>query len=229
MSRFDELEENIGELLGNWFEQAKEVSARQMERVNEAVNGMRAAGSDGEQEKTAEPEADKPKDDWDLKAEVQAMSGLLKEQEAYMTKLGQMLDSHQDKIDSLQQHFDLQTSLIETSVQQLKEDSSQRAIQLKDMLTNKQDEVPDMEEALAETVETLMKQQRSHTVEVDRLLTVMKTSLEKEIEGTGESINKKIDRTIGLSNSINRITMVMVILNILCLIGYIAFDLFVGM
>ncbi len=173
-------------------------------------------------------------------AAVEEMISLLKEQESFLEKLSQTVANNDQKIngvhvqleqqksvfDRVAETIDQQESILANQVDSLKEDNRACVTQLKDMMTQNQSfDYDAMEVAFKDTSEALMDQQRSHTVEMDRMLMSIKTSLEKNIEKTKGVLEKKIDLNANQGRSVRSTTLIISIVNLLCLIGYIVYDI----
>lgn len=100
-------------------------------------------------------------------------------------------------------------------VEVLREDNRQCAAELKEMIEGNGQ--VDME--------GLMSQQRAHTVEVDRMLMSLKTSLEKNIEKTRGSLEKQIEASAGKGVGAVRVATIFSILNFLAILGYVVYTL----
>jgi len=195
MPKTNRMQIKPGEIFERLMEQAKELTAKPVQNISDTVSSQSMTHMD-EHYAVAKNE------------DIEGIVTLIKAQEAYFSKLSEVVSQNDHKIGHIE-------SQLADQVQVLKEDNRQCATELKAII----------EDNGHVDMDGLLNQQRAHTVEMDRMMMSLKTSIEKNIEKSKGVIEKKVEATSGQSRSIIRTTMVITILNTLCLIAYIAFDL----
>lgn len=197
MSKTNRMQIKPGEMFERFMEQARELTAKPVQSISETVSNQSVSHLD-EHYAVAKNE------------DIEGIVELIKAQEIYFTKLAEVVSQNDSKIG----HIEIQLA---DQVKVLKADNRQCATELKAIIEGNGQ--VDMD--------GLLNQQRVHTVEMDRMMMSLKTSIEKNIEKSKGIIEKKVEVTSGQNTTMVRTTMVITIVNIICLIGYIAFDLLV--
>ncbi len=197
MAKTSRIQIKPGEMFERFMEQARELTAKPVQSISETVSNQSVSHMD-EHYAVAKNE------------DIEGIVELIKAQETYFMKLAEVVGQNDSKIG----HIEAQLA---DQVKVLKEDNRQCATELKAIIEGNGQ--VDMD--------GLMSQQRVHTVEMDRMMMSLKTSIEKNIEKSKAVIEKKVEATSGQNTSMVRTTMVIAIVNTVCLIGYIAFDLLV--
>ncbi len=197
MAKTSRIQIKPGEMFERFMEQARELTAKPVQSISETVSNQSVSHMD-EHYAVAKNE------------DIEGIVELIKAQETYFMKLAEVVGQNDSKIG----HIEAQLA---DQVKVLKEDNRQCATELKAIIEGNGQ--VDMD--------GLMSQQRVHTVEMDRMMMSLKTSIEKNIEKSNGIIEKKIEATSGQSKTMVRTTMVITIVNMVCLIGYIVFDLLV--
>lgn len=163
------------------------------------------------------------KKDIESKEMLNKVMTLLEAQEALVASLADTVKANDAK---LNQGFDQQEDAMTDKIAILKEDNKQCMSQLKDVIMTKDNlEVERMEDMMKVSLEGIMAEHKAHTLEVNRTLMSLKTSLEGSVEAKGESILKDIKAISGHGKGVRIMTLIIVILNFLGLAGYIAYDI----
>ena len=197
MPKTNRMQIKPGELFERFMEQAREITAKPVQNISESVSSQSVSHLD-EHYAVAKNE------------DIEGIVELIKAQETYFTKLAEVVGQNDSKIG----HIEAQLA---DQVEVLKADNRQCATELKAIIKEGSGQVD---------MDSLLSQQRAHTLEMDRMMMSLKTSVEKNIEKSKGVIEKKVEATAGQSKTLVRTTMIVTIVNMICLIGYIAFDLF---
>lgn len=216
MSKFNGFEGGLGETISRLLDQAKELSAKPVDNLSEAVSNKSLSHIDAHYAVSRHED-------------LETMIKLLKEQEAYISTLTTSIGANDEKMASMQAQLKAQEAILEGQMNRLKEDNKQCALELKEIINHKDQVEVDydaLEEAFKNTGDNLITQQRAHTVEMDRMMMGVKTSIEKEIEKSSHSTAKHMDLTVGTTQKLSKVTLVMTFVNTLLLVGYIVYDLF---
>lgn len=214
MPRTNRIQINPAEVIGKLVDQAKELTSKPVENISETLSSKSLSHID-EHYTVAKNEA------------IEGVVQLLKDQEAQLNRLSEVVSKNDEKMLDMQSKLDHQESILMSQVEDLKEDNRACAIELKEMITsNGQVEVDyeAFEGAFKDTGEDLMNQQRAHTVEMDRMLMSLKTSVEKNIEKTKGVLEKKVETSAAEGKSANKLALIISIINLICLLGFIAYS-----
>lgn len=198
-----------GQVFEHLVEQARELTSKPVESISESVSSQSVNHIDNHYLVAKNEEIQGLVTL--LKDQEQYLSrqeGVLDRQEQYLTQLSDAIQVNEDKIGGIEGRLDQQ-------VEVLKADNRQCATELKEMI----------EGSGPTDMEGLMNQQRAHTVEMDRMMMSLKTSIEKNIEKSKGVIEKKVETTSGQGRGLMQTTMILTILNTICLIGFIIYSL----
>jgi len=213
MSRTNRIQIKPGEVFSRLVEQAKEITAKPVENITETLSSKSLDLID-EHYVVAKNET------------MDSVVQLLKDQEVYLTRLSNVVVENDSKISGLQVKLDQQEAILADQVEVLKADNRACATELKEIISsNDQIDYGAFEGAFKDTGENLMNQQRAHTVEMDRMLMSLKTSLEKNIEKTKGVLEKKVEMSAAASASTNKWALIISIVNLVCLVGFIVYSL----
>lgn len=213
MARTNRIQIKPGEVISRLVEQAKELTAKPVDNITETLSSKSLDLIDEHY----------------VVAKNETMDGLvqlLKNQETYLTRLSDVVGDNDSRIAEMQKKLDHQEEILADQVEILKADNRACATELKDIISNNgQVDYDAFEGAFKESGDNLMNQQRAHTVEMDRMLMSLKTSLEKNIEKTKGAIEKKVEISAAAGKSTNKWVLIISIINLICLVGFIAYSL----
>lgn len=206
---------NPSELFGRIVEQAKELTSKPVENISESLTNKSLSHID-EHYSLVTNET------------MEEVLQLLKEQENYLNKLTETVAGNEGEIKVISQHLTQQEEFLTSGLERLNEDSKIGTSDLKDLIENVNAvDYSVFEEAFKEGSDKLVSQQRAHSVEMDRMMMSLKTSIEKNIEKTKGVLEKKIESTTSQGAVTGRVTMIFTIVNLVCLIGYIIYDVLI--
>lgn len=219
MSKFNGFEGGFGETLTRLLEQAKEMSSKPVENISDAVSEAVGSKSVAYMEDHYAVTS---------KEEIETMISLLKDQEEIIERLSKAADASEEKIESMQAQLRAQEALLEGQLKTLKDSHDQCALELKEIISRKETaevDYTELEGAVKTVEDSITSQQRAHTVEIDRMVMGLRTSLEKEIEKSNNTITKRVDTSIGTTQKVTKVTLALTLVNMLILVGYVIYSL----
>lgn len=175
------------------------------------------------------------------KEELETIVKMLKSKDHIISELMEVVSNHDEKMNRiydqlLQQEMVVKDATVAAANRQedsmltqigvLKEENKECITELKGMMLNRDSkDIEEFEKIINSYSEDIIRQYKSNSIELDRMLMAMKSGIEKKIDKFNEVINKRID-AIGNKNKKTIVfILIITIINFIGLYGYIAYDL----
>ncbi len=213
MSLSNKVPAEVSELLGRLMDRAKEMTSKPVEDISESVANKSVSYLD-EHYATVSKET------------LVNVIELLKAQESSIQQLQSSAEANDTATQDIQSRLDQQDSLLNDQIVHLREDNKACTSELKEMIEGHGDiDYSVFDEVFRKSSEQLMEQQRAHAVEIDRMVMGLKIANEKNLEKTGDLLEKKIESTASEGSGIRKTSLIISVINLLVLIGYIIYDI----